>query len=128
MLHGGFIGSVHLLGIMAAAAHFPDFRIAERLGEFESVFWQALTTFSDLELLKLAEFATANTTTLPFPLTVNLCECELNSHGGEMSGISARTCTNELTIPDYRVGHIELASRLLHVLRVFDMVPQFDTI
>ena len=47
---------------------------------------------------------------------------------GEVSGISARTCTNELTIPDYRVGPEELAARLRHVLRVFDMLPQFDTI
>eukprot|EP01052_Picozoa_sp_SAG31_P036799 SAG31_NODE_4645_length_3075_cov_147.262433_3_plen_105_part_00 len=101
---------------------------SQRLVEFEAIFWQSLGSFSELELLKLAEFSTANTTTLPHPLTVNLSECERNAEGGAISGISARTCTNELTIPDYRVGPSELSSRLRHVLQVFDMLPQFDTI
>ena len=114
-----------------------------RLRAFESSFWEALASMSEMELLKLAEFWTANVVALPAKPTagaagqsggigggmvVNLVDLEHNGKGGEVTMITARTCTNELTVPDYGVSGRELAQRLLRLLEAYEVLPQFDTI
>ena len=43
-------------------------------------------------------------------LTVNLRDLETSALGGELETITARTCTAELNIPDYRdIGYTESA-------------------
>ena len=45
-------------------------------------------------------------------LTVNLRDLETTALGGELETITARTCTAELNIPDYRdIGYTESAER-----------------
>lgn len=45
-------------------------------------------------------------------LTVNLRDLETSALGGELETITARTCTAELNIPDYRdIGYTESAER-----------------
>lgn len=61
-------------------------------------------------------------------MVINLVDLELNEKGGETTVISARTCTNELTVPDYRVTGRELAQRLFLLLEAYEVLPQFDTI
>ena len=114
-----------------------------RLRAFQSSFWEALASMSEMELLKLAEFWTANVVALPAKPTagaagqsggigggmvVNLVDLEHNGKGGEVTMITARTCTNELTVPDYGVSGRELAQRLLRLLEAYEVLPQFDTI
>jgi len=57
-------------------------------------------------------------------LTVNLRELELTSLGGEIETISARTCTAELNIPDYRDGcdAKELRERLMKAVEMAHIV------
>ena len=55
-------------------------------------------------------------------------DLEHNGKGGEVTMITARTCTNELTVPDYGVSGRELAQRLLRLLEAYEVLPQFDTI
>ena len=92
------------------------------------MFWESLASLSELELLQLAEFWTANITAMPTSLYVNLVDVEVNDAGGVTSVISARTCTNELTVPNYRIGAPELTERLQLLLQAYEALPQFDTI
>ena len=101
---------------------------AGRLAAFEAMFWESLASLSELELLQLAEFWTANVTAMPTSLYVNLVDVEVNDAGGVTSVISARTCTNELTVPNYRIEAPELTERLQLLLQAYEALPQFDTI
>ena len=60
---------------------------AGRLAAFEAMFWESLASLSELELLQLAEFWTANITAMPTSLYVNLVDVEVNDAGGVTSVI-----------------------------------------
>ena len=139
--YADFRKSVAFRDMRAESVRLSDSGLAG-LKAFEASFWEALASLSEMELLTLAEFWTANVVALPVKaaattgqtsgggagMVVNLVDLERNAKGGEVTMISARTCTNELTVPDYNVSGRELAQRLVRLLEAFEVLPEFDTI
>ena len=107
-------------------------------------FWAALALMDGQELLKLADYATAHMTVLK-TLTINhvsthavvvvvvagaiahalaatAAQAEEKKDSGEESIITARTCTSELTVPDWRITPMELRERLVHSVHMAEIV------